>query len=79
MIRSENSTFVRLTTDDADLLLPALLARGASFWIGGRGRLDVRGMGAADVAQLAAFCNAQVSDLETIGAVSEVRGQPLHD
>jgi hypothetical protein len=66
VIQSEDDTFVRLTTDDAELLLPALLARGASFWLGSRGRVDVRGMGVAEVARIAAFHNASVIDLETV-------------
>ena len=66
MIQSEESTFVRLTTEDPELLLPVLLARGASFWLGSRGRVDVRGMPAVDVARIAAFCNARVSDFEVV-------------
>ena len=65
MNQSENETFVRLTTRDADLLLPILLARGASFRLA-RGRVEVRGMGAADVASLAASSNARVTDLEVV-------------
>jgi hypothetical protein len=66
VIQSENSTFVRLTTEDAELLLPALLARGASFWLGNRGRIDVRGMAVAEVAEIAAFYNARVTSLELV-------------
>ena len=66
MIQSEESSFVRLTTEDPDLLPPVLLARGASFWLGSRGRVDVRGMRAADVARVAALCNARVRDFEVV-------------
>jgi hypothetical protein len=66
VIQSEDDTFVRLTTDDAELILPVLLSRGASFQLGGRGSVDVRGIGAADVAEIAAFQNARVFDLETV-------------
>ena len=66
MIQSENETFVRLTTEDADLLLPILLASGASFRLGTRGRVEVRGMGAADIASLAVWSRARVTDLEVV-------------
>ena len=59
-------TVVRLTTDDASLLLPALAQCGASFWLTGGRHLDVRGVSAADLAQLAAAHNARVADLETV-------------
>ncbi len=61
--------FVRITTEDADLLLPALAQRGASFRITGRRWIDVRGLTAADVAQLAAVHNARVTDLEAVRPV----------
>ncbi len=59
-------SFVRLTTDDTELLLPALVQYGASFHLAGQKRLDVRGMDVAEVALLAAVYNARVSDLETV-------------
>ncbi|MFC0682766.1 hypothetical protein ACFFGH_33460 [Lysobacter korlensis] len=68
MIDPEDDTVVRLITEDAQLLLPALLARGASFRLSGRRRIDVRGMGAADVARIAALCEARVVGLELVGS-----------
>ncbi len=67
MIHTDEDSLVRLTTDDAGALLPALLAHGASFRLNGRHRVDVRGIGAAEVARIAAFHNARVVDLEVIG------------
>jgi hypothetical protein len=66
VIQTEGDTFVRLITADAVLLLPALLQRGASLRLTGSSRVDVRGMGAWEVAGIAALCNARVLDLETI-------------
>ncbi len=58
--------FVRVTTEDAALLVPVLAQRGASFWLTGRQRLDVSGLTAGDIARLAAAHNARVTDLETM-------------
>jgi len=70
MIRIEgigtDESFVRLTTDDMELLLPALAQAGGAFRVSGRNRLDVHGLEAGEVAFLAALHNAAVVDLETV-------------
>ena len=76
MIHTEDDSVVRLTTDDADALLPALLARGASFRLSGRHHVDVRGMVAAEVARIAASHNARVADLEVVRSGSELQDEP---
>ena len=60
--------FTRLTTDDVELLLPALAQRGASFRITGRRCIDIRGIDAADIAQVAALLNARVTDLQAVAS-----------
>lgn len=72
MMRSYDSAFVRLITDDAQLLLPVLLERDVSFLLTSRRHVDVRGMGAPEVARIAALCNARVTDLQTVPAVADV-------
>jgi hypothetical protein len=59
-----NGGFVRLTTEDTELLLPALAQAGGAFRLSARNRLDVHGLEADEVAFLAALHNAVVSDLE---------------
>jgi hypothetical protein len=66
VIESQEHSFVRLLTEDSELLVPALLQRGASLHLRGRTRVDVRGMSAADIAWIAAFHNARVDDLRTV-------------
>ncbi len=61
-----DESFVRITTDDTELLLPALVQCGASFHLAAQNRLDIRGMDPADVALLAAVYNARVIDFETV-------------
>jgi hypothetical protein len=62
----DSRPFIRLTTDDVGLLLPALVEGGASFRISGRQHVDVQGMNAADVARVAALYNARVADLQVL-------------
>lgn len=72
MIRIQNSrdgSIVRLTTDDTELLLPALAQAGAAFRLSGPHSLDVIGIDADDIAVLAALHNARVVDLETVPPV----------
>ena len=64
----EDEGFVRLTTHDTELLLPALAQAGAAFRLRERDFLDVIGIDADAVAVLAALHNARVLDLETVAA-----------
>lgn len=66
MTQGDDRTLIRLVTDDVDLLIPALLQRGASLRLAGPRRVDVRGMTAADIARVAAWHNSRVDDLETV-------------
>ena len=62
----DEQSFIRLTTDDAGLILPALAQLGASFRLSGASRIDVRGMSEAEVARVAALSNARVADLQIL-------------